>query len=180
MLKAKRQVRFIEACYKLYEHKMYHVAYSILGDERQAEDAVQDAFLKLMQHEVNIEDPESDDCKRYIITVIKNAAINQYNKNKRTNEVLFFTDQDDETIAAEEQVLYTETSEIENMMNYLPEKYRDVIYYRVIEELSVRETAKKLKISETNVRKRYERAREMMKNMYEGRHKNGNQKLRVI
>ena len=180
MLKAKKQVRFIEACYKLYEQKMYYVAYRILGDERQAEDAVQDAFVKLMQHEVDFDDPNSDDCKRYIITVIKNTSINLYNKNKRTNEVFFFTEQDDETIAAGEQELYQEVSEIETLMNYLPEKYHDVIYYRVIEELSVKETAMKLGISEANVRKRYERAREMMKKMYEGRNNDGKQKLRVI
>ena len=134
----------------------------------------------LMQHEVNFDDPQSDDCKRYIITVIKNASINLYRKNMRTNKVLFFTDQDDETLVTKEQALYSEVSEIETLLNDLPKKYYDVIYYRVIEELSVRDTAMKLGISETNVRKRYERAREMMKNMYEGRRKNGKQKLRVI
>lgn len=133
-----------------------------------------------MQHEVNFDDPQSDDCKRYIITVIKNASINLYRKNMRTNKVLFFTDQDDETLVTKEQALYSEVSEIETLLNDLPKKYYDVIYYRVIEELSVRDTAMKLGISETNVRKRYERAREMMKNMYEGRRKNGKQKLRVI
>ena len=83
MQMAKKQVKFIEACYRLYEQKMYYVAYSILHDEGKAEDAVQDAFLKLMKHEVQFDRADSDDCKRYIITVIRNAAITIYNKTKK-------------------------------------------------------------------------------------------------
>ena len=71
----KANIRFIEKCYQLYEQKMYQVAYSILRDERMAEDAVQEAFLKLMKSKILFKDANSDDCKRYMITVIKNASI---------------------------------------------------------------------------------------------------------
>ena len=45
----KALLAFMERCYGLYEQKMYQAAYRILGDCAQAEDAVQDAFLKLMK-----------------------------------------------------------------------------------------------------------------------------------
>ena len=48
MNEKRASIRFIERCYKLYEQKMYHVAYCILRDEGLAEDAVQEAFLKLI------------------------------------------------------------------------------------------------------------------------------------
>ena len=86
----KKQISFIEDCYRLYENKMYYVAYGILHDEGLAEDAVQDAFLRLMKHEVHFTSAESDDCKRYIITVIRNASINIYNKKKRESELESF------------------------------------------------------------------------------------------
>ena len=76
------QVSFIEDCYRLYEQKMYRVAYRVLNDEGQAEDAVSEAFIRLMKKDVFFEDAKSDDCKRYIIKVIKNVSINIYNKNK--------------------------------------------------------------------------------------------------
>ena len=49
------------------------------------------------------------------------------------------------------------------LMKGLPEKYYDVVYYIVIKDYSAKETAEKLNITEANVRKRYERAKTMMK-----------------
>ena len=49
----KKHLRYIEKCYKLYEHKMYQVAYTILRDEQMAEDAVQEAFYKLRNKKVS-------------------------------------------------------------------------------------------------------------------------------
>ena len=48
---ARASIKFIEKCYKLYEQKMYYVALSILHDSGLAEDAVQEAFMKLMKSE---------------------------------------------------------------------------------------------------------------------------------
>ena len=84
-----KQLRFIEDCYELYEQKMFRVALSVLHDESLAEDAVQDAFLQLIRHKVHFEKTDSDECKRYIITVIKNASINIYNKMYNRNHQLF-------------------------------------------------------------------------------------------
>ena len=40
----------LEQLYDLYEQKMYAVAFSILHNEWQAEDAVQDAFVRLFKN----------------------------------------------------------------------------------------------------------------------------------
>ena len=75
MQKKRASVRFIERCYKLYEQKMYQVAYCILRDEGMAEDAVQEAFLKLMKSNIDFKDVGSVECRQYIITTIKHASI---------------------------------------------------------------------------------------------------------
>lgn len=51
---------------------------------------------------------------------------------------------------------------VNQLLSGLPGKYREVLIYRCIHELSVRETAAILEISENLVRKRYERARNML------------------
>ena len=158
----RKQVKFIETCYKLYEQKMYYVAYSILHDEGKAEDAVQDAFLKLMKHEVQFERADSDDCKRYIITVIRNAAITIYNKTKKESEYMYLTDKEERAEAAVTMDLDSDT-DWKSLIETLPEKYREVVECLVIKEYTTRETATKLNITEANVRKRYERAKQMMK-----------------
>ena len=166
MASSRKQISFIEDCYSLYEQKMYRVAYSILHDESLAEDAVQDAFLKLIKHKVHFENADSDDCKRYIITVIRNASINIYNKRKGEMRVVTFSDNLEKISDANFTVLEEDQdtgAECTPLMNNLPDKYYDVVDCLVIHEYSVRETAEKLDITEANVRKRYERAKKMMR-----------------
>ena len=163
MLKARRQIKFIEKCYELYEQKMYYVAYSILHDEGKAEDAVQEAFLKLMKHEVQFDRADSDDCKRYIITVIRNSAITIYNKTKKESEYMYLTDKDERIESPVEDEVESDIS-WKDLMDCLPEKYYDVVECIIIKQFSTKETALKLNITEANVRKRYERAKQMMRN----------------
>ena len=161
-----KQRAFIEDCYELYEQKMFRVALSVLHDEKLAEDAVQDAFLQLIRHKVYFRKADSDDCKRYILAVIKNASINIYNKRKNENKVVSFTD-NLETVCAD-MVVETDDkndmgAECTPLMNSLPEKYYDVVECLVVRDYSVQETANRLGITEANVRKRYERAKKMMR-----------------
>ncbi len=176
MFEAKRQVRFIETCYRLYEQKMYYVAYRILNDEMQAEDAVQEAFIRLMKAKTDFDDAESTECKKYIITVIKNAAIDAYKRNQRSNEILYFTDSNEEMENSDTCDPYV-SSEVEEMMEELPEKYYEVFKSIAVEGYSVKETGLRLRITEDNVRKRYSRARKMLREMYEGRNKNAEYKV---
>ena len=78
--------------FRLYEQKMYHIAYAILHDSYEAEDAVMDAFVRLLEQNYSIADPASDDTKRLIIRVIRSAAIDRYRKNRRDSERLQFAE----------------------------------------------------------------------------------------
>ena len=161
-----KQIFFIEKCYELYEQKMFRVALSVLHNESLAEDAVQEAFLQLIKHKVHFDMADSDDCKRYIITVIRNASINIYNKRKNENHIVSFTEEL-EAVCESEAVAPDNNTEAETeydpLMNTLPEKYYDVVYCLVVKDYSIRETSLRLGISEANVRKRFERAKKMMR-----------------
>lgn len=161
-----KQHAFIEACYELYEQKMFRVALAVLRDEKLAEDAVQDAFLQLIRHKVYFKKADEDDCKRYILAVIKNTSINIYNKRKKENMIVSFSE-DLETVCADEAADPDDRNDMGTsctpLMNSLPEKYYDVVECLVIKDYTVRQTADKLGITEANVRKRYERAKKMMR-----------------
>ncbi len=165
----KASIKFIEKCYKLYEQKMYQVAYRILHDSGQAEDAVQEAFLKMMKSSVYFEDAESEHCKRYIITVIKHASINIYNKNRKEQEVLCFSDNQEMFEDTYYQNEISDADNLKELISELPSKYYVVVNCLVIQNLSVKETANELHISEVNVRKRFERAKVLLKSMVKGR-----------
>ncbi len=162
----KMRLEFIEKCYQLYEQKMYQAAFGILHDSGCAEDAVQEAFLKLMKGQVYFGNAESEDCKRYIITVIKHSAIDLYNKKKKEQEILCFLDGDidgDSKGEAPKERGREEEEELKTLILGLRPKYYDVVEALALKNLSVKETSRRLGISEANVRKRFERAKKMLK-----------------
>ena len=163
IMSKKEHVHFVEECYSLYEQKMYRVALSILRNPTAAEDAVQDAFLKLMRSKKTFEDAESDECKRYIIAVIRNSAISIYRVRQRDSRVIPL---DDLTVTGEYLVndeISDASDNISNIIENLPSKYKDVVNCLVTENLSVRETASRLHMTEAGVRKRFERAKKKIK-----------------
>lgn len=166
MMRSKRaSIRFIENSYKLYEQKMYQVAYSVLHDQGLAEDAVQEAFVKLMKHNVYFEDLESDECKRYMITVIKHSSIDIYNKKRKEREIVYLSAEDADIKDIPVQDDADGINNIEEIISSLPEKYYLVVNCLAVKNLSVKETALELGITEANVRKRFERAKLMLKNL---------------
>ena len=164
MQEQKASIKFIEKLYKLYEQKMYQAAYHILHDSWLAEDAVQEAFLKLMKCNIYFEDAESDDCKRYLITVIKHSSIDIYNKKRKEQELLFLTGEEvdgkGDTVSGD--------VDVEELISGLPPKYYAVVNCLAVKSLSVKETAAELGITDVAVRKRFERAKVMLKTIQKG------------
>lgn len=165
MHQKKASLKFIESCYQLYEQKMYQIAYGILRDPQLAEDAVQDAFLKLMRHNIYFEDARSDDSKRYMITVIKHSAIDIYHKKQREQEIMYLSDQTVELENGNETNHPIDDTELDEYIAHLPPKYQSIVQCLAVKNLSVRETAQVLGITEANVRKRFERAKKMLKTL---------------
>ncbi|MGN0484986.1 MAG: RNA polymerase sigma factor [Lachnospiraceae bacterium] len=170
MQKPEALIQFMESCYQLYEQKMYQAAYRILQDRELAEDAVQEAFLKLMRQKTYFENPESDDCKKYLITVIKHAAIDLYHKKKKEQDLLYFPSEEetfDRTFVAPES---EEEIDLNELIAPLPPKYHSVVTCLTLKQLSVKETAKELHLTESTVRKRFERAKRILKKNWKGSH----------
>lgn len=164
MANGKDGVDKIVALFRLYEKNMYHIAYAILHDSYQAEDAVMEAFVRLMERNYAIDDPSSDEAKRLVIQVIRSTAIDQYRKNQRESERQVLVE--DFTALGEKQDTqpgFAISGEAETMIQNLPDIYRDVLYLRYVKEYTTAQTAAALKIREETVRKRQERALRMLK-----------------
>jgi len=165
------QNNMLEQLYDAYEYKMYGIAYSILNNEGQAEDAVQDAFLKLIPHLGDINSVASVETKRLITYTIKNISIDIYRRNKKESEL--FTKGVDEPVIGENHqgTAYVKTIEdreiVVQLLSSLPSKYREIIRYRCYYELSYKEISLLLDISEKAAAKRYERGRKLLKELME-------------
>ena len=92
-----------------------------------------------------------------------------YRKNQRESTVFTIVSDEEQSNIADtdnsiEHMLHSMEGreQINKMLSKIPEKYREVLLYRSVHEFSVRETAAVLEISENLVRKRYERARNLL------------------
>lgn len=170
MKKSLSDRQLMEQLYELYEQKMLVAAYSILQDYHQAEDAVQEAFIKFSQHLSKFSDITSRKSRSYILTTIKSVSIDMYRKNQ-VNSSYFFSTEDENLESAAYHPTINETLQIENeiyineLISRLPFTYKEIINYYYYKQLSIAEIAQSLKISEAAARKRLQRAVASLKNM---------------
>lgn len=67
----------LETMYELYEQGMYRVAYGVLHNKEQAEDAVQDSFEKLLKYLPEIDAHDSPKTQKLVLKIVRNTAIDQ-------------------------------------------------------------------------------------------------------
>ena len=80
----------IDSLYKLYEQSMYYEAYKILHDEYLAEDAVHEAFLRLIRNRNKISNPSSREVRNYAYKTLKSAALDIYRRQKAWRPLNFY------------------------------------------------------------------------------------------
>ena len=131
-----------------YENMLYRVALSHTGIREDAEDMVQETFLKWLQARPEFESDEHE--KAWLLRVLMNLCTNLVHKkgNRGQAELL------DIYLAQEQEELYL----IEEVMR-LPPLYRDAIYLFYYENYSTAEIARIMNQKESTVRSYLHRGR---------------------
>ena len=78
-----------EFIYNRYKNLMFYTASKILGDTRDSEDTVHDAFLKIIEIIDDITDVECPQTKSLIVTITENKAIDLYRKRQKRKTTPF-------------------------------------------------------------------------------------------
>lgn len=166
VLKPRKRKEQLESLFELHEQGMYRIAYAILHDEGQAEDAVMSAFERIVRCEGLPRRADSDDARRLCGAIVKSCAIDIYRKNARTWEREMLTG--DATMQGTTmEPLKEDAPGFDEMVETLPVRYREVVVERFGNGLSIKETADKLGISEGNVRTRQHRAITVLRSIRE-------------
>ena len=159
-----------EKIYRHYEQKMFSVAYGILRNVQDAEDAVQDAFEALAGNlsRIDGQDVYSRETWAYLMVIVKNKAIHIYNKNKKRKEAAAGNFNLLEELADEFQDIEgkieqkTFANAIARMVLELPERCRMVLYLHYYNDMSYVEIGRTLGMTESNARQIARRARKIM------------------
>ena len=153
-----------------YSDSIYRVALRMLNNSAEAEDVLQETFIKALRSIENFEGRSSLSTWLYRIAV--NEALMVIRKQKSEVSIIQddFSDEESDGISVsqivdwcclpESEFLSSETKEkLNEAILKLPENLRSVFILRDIEGLSINETAQALDLSETNVKTRLLRAR---------------------
>lgn len=139
---------------------MFYVANRILKDEYLSEDAVHQAFLRIIDNLDKIEEINCHKTKGFIVIITENIAIDLYCKRKRETCIFF-----DEIELYVEDTADTDPmfeNKIEQAIAKLPVNYLTVFKLKYSHGYSDREISELLHITETNVRKRIERGKKKL------------------
>lgn len=138
-----------------YADIVYRVAFSYTKTVHDADDVLQNTFLKLLTREVHFQDEEH--IRRWLIRVAVNECNSLWSSFWRRNVDYV------ESAAEEPSFQMEENSELYQAVSQLPAKCRIVIHLFYYEGYSSREIAQLLHIREATVRTRLTRARKLLK-----------------
>jgi RNA polymerase sigma-70 factor (ECF subfamily) len=153
-----------ERMMRLYNQRLFRACRSVLRDDAEAEDAAQEAWVLAWRHLDQVDDPAR--IGAWLTRIAVREAL------RRAHTLARATPVDQDEIAAEDTVTTHPTPSperatsdremgrrLEHAIDELPEQFRTVFVLRLVEELSVAETAECLDIAEETVKTRLHRAR---------------------
>jgi RNA polymerase sigma-70 factor (ECF subfamily) len=153
----------LEDIYRLHRKKLWYVANDILHDEYEAEDAVQEALIKVSEYIDKNFDVKCNKTVGLVVIIVRRLSINIYNKRKRRKNVevdSFENVADDDGWSPEIHVLRLDEKEwIAEKLADIKKKYADILTLKYFYEYSNRDIADMLSTSEGNVRIRLMRAK---------------------
>jgi RNA polymerase sigma-70 factor (ECF subfamily) len=164
--------RAMDALMRRHNRLLYRTARAILRNDAEAEDAVQEAYIRAYRYL----DTFRGDSKlsTWLVRIAANQALMRRRRNARSAVVLPLDgsgssgeeapEATSEEPGPESQALRAQLRGLlETRIDQLPDGYRAVFVLRALEELSVEETATALGIPEATVRTRHFRARSLLR-----------------
>lgn len=156
-----------------YEKKAYNIAYRMMGNEEDAKDMAQEAFIKIYKSIKNFREESS--FSTWLYRIVTNVCLDEIRKRKRNNTLpLEINIESDKGAAHIEIGADKETPEdiferiekrqlILNAINSLNEDYKTVIVLRDIQGFGYEEIASMLSCSLGTIKSRINRARNALK-----------------
>jgi RNA polymerase sigma-70 factor (ECF subfamily) len=160
----------LAALVEQYAPTLYRVAFSVLRNAADAEDAVQEAFLRVLRHRDTLD--EVRDQRVWLVRIVWNIVLDRKRRSKTRPE----TDDISELarvlpatgLSAEDRAAAAQHhAKVLVLVDKLPAKEREVLVLSAFEELSSVEIASILDITESSVRSRLFRARNLMADLLE-------------
>jgi RNA polymerase sigma factor (sigma-70 family) len=148
-----------------YRNNVFRTIFAILRDQKEAEDATQEVFIKIY---TSLPNYENQGFKTWITRISVNHAIDVKRKqNRRSEEVVENIEQKELFTPIDhvehEVIIREKKQKVHDKLDELPENYRDVIYGYYIAEKSYQQMAIEQNVQVKTIEMKLYRARNWMK-----------------
>lgn len=145
-----------ESKYNLYGNMLYKIAFLYFGNSYDAEDVLQEVFIKLLYASPSFKNAEHE--KAWLIRVTQNKCRDVLKASERKNKCFDEFEKSDELKTENDVYL-----DVVKQVVALPEKYKMAVILYYYYDYSVEQISQILKISKSAVKMRLKRGREILK-----------------
>lgn len=156
--------------YQQYVGLAYYIAFEILQQKEDAEDAVQETFIRMAKNISKISDPFCPETKNFVVIICKNVSLDILKKRKRSKVEELSDYIPDERPESNPYGMSSENDTINIIVDAilkLSDRYRDCLYMELVEELDYKEIAFVLGQKPETVRKRLQRGKKILRKKLE-------------
>jgi len=162
----KGEKRLYEQLVRKYDQRLFRISMSIINDEAEARDIMQNTYLNAYVHLTSLKNRSQ--FGTWIIKILVNESL--LRKKRKIKQQTLSKQLSNEAETPLKSLLNKELKALlEKSISELPEKYKLVFVMREIEEMSTKETMDVLNLSESNVKIRLNRAKEMLREKLDGK-----------
>lgn len=151
-----------EELYTQYRNLMYHVAYQILKNHYDAEDAVHQAFVAIIRNLDKITGVNSPETRSFVVLITERKSIDIIRTSHRKKQIPI-----DENLVGMDIPLPGDHG-LADALSKLPSLYREVLMLRFDNGYSTKELANMLGLTHSGVRKLIGRAKKALERALEG------------
>ena len=142
--------------YDRYSAVLHAYCYRVVGDYDQAEDVFQETFIKFYKY---VDNRDNANVKAYLFKIARNVHYNLIRNSKPTVDIENVENFIHEYVSYEQ----LEMNEIVlKSINLLNDEYKEIFVMREYSDLSYRDIAELLQISEENAKTRFFRAKQKL------------------
>jgi len=147
-----------------YHQKLYRIAYRIVQDAANAEDIVQDTFIKLWNKRDEME--HIDNTEAFAIITLRNTSLDYLRKTKNDYHTTYDVDIPETASLSKQIELKDEASKVKYLINRLPDQQRQVMMMKHWDGYSDEEIEEATGLSAGNIRVILSRARKTIREQF--------------
>ena len=149
-----------------FHRRLYRVGYHLTGNAQDAEDLLQDTYLKLWQKRDDLREEAMTEA--YLVTLMQNLFRDQRRLKRidTSEDIEDHADPPDERNLSDTLEATDEARQMETLMDGLPERDRTILQMHLVEEKSYEEMERDTGLSQGNLRIIMMRTRQKLKQQY--------------